>query len=144
MGCVQCWPSIVGLPRSLYQQCWLARWRCYRSTGHMMSSLWHRPRVFFCLCRRDEDLSPCPPTWDLYLVLVYLRVPVFESLASKNLCTVACKVLFLLSLATTKRVGELQVLSCSFAFRGKDLLFVLPTRIVAKTESERMPLPRIV
>ena len=45
----------------------------------------------------------------------------FEPLASKDLCTVTCKVLFLLSLATTKRVGELQVLSCSFAFRGKDL-----------------------
>ena len=68
--------------------------------------------------RLDKDLSPCPPTWDFYLVLVYLRGPVFEPLALKDLRTVTCDVLFLLSLATTKRVDEFQVLSCSFAFRG--------------------------
>ena len=67
----------------------------------------------------------------------------FEPLASKNLRMVTCKILFLLSLATTKRVGELQVLSCSFAFRGKDLSLPYLLEFVAKTESERIPLPRI-
>ena len=67
----------------------------------------------------------------------------FEPLASKNLRTVTCKVLFLLSSVTTKRVGELQVLSCSFAFRGKDLSLSFLLEFVAKTESERIPLPRI-
>ena len=50
--------------------------------------------VLFCFCRRDKDLSPCPLTWDFYLVLVYLRVPVFEPLASKGLRTVTCRVCF--------------------------------------------------
>ena len=66
-----------------------------------------------------------------------------EPLASKDLHTVTCKVLFLLSLATTKQVGELQVLSCSFAFRGKDLSLSYLLEFVAKTESERIPLLRI-
>ena len=38
--------------------------------------------------------SPCPPTWDLCRVLDYLRGPVFEPLASKDLRAVTCKVLF--------------------------------------------------
>ena len=40
--------------------------------------------------------SPCPPTWDFCCVLDYLRCPVFEPLALKDLRTVTCKVLFLL------------------------------------------------
>ena len=39
---------------------------------------------------------PCPPAWDLCRVLDYLRGPVFESLASEDLHTITCKVLFLL------------------------------------------------
>ena len=66
----------------------------------------------------------------------------FEPLALKDLRTVTCKVLFLLSLATAKRVSELQALSCSVAFSGKDLLLSYLPEFVAKTESERNPLPR--
>ena len=45
-------------------------------------------------------------------------------------------------MATAKRVSELQALSRSVAFSGKDLsLFYLP-EFVAKTKSERNPLPR--
>ena len=85
--------------------------------------------------------SPCPPTWDLCRVLDYLRGPLFKPLASKDLRTVTCKVLFLLSLATAKRVGELQALSRSVAFSGKDLSLSYLPEFVAKTESERNPLP---
>ena len=86
--------------------------------------------------------SPCPLTWDLCRVLEYLRGPVFEPLASKDLCTVTCKVLFLLSLATAKRVSELQALSRSVAFSAKDRFFSYLPEFVAKTDSERNPLPR--
>ena len=78
--------------------------------------------------------SPCPR------VLDYFRGPVFEPLASKDLRTVTCKVLFLLSLATAKRVNELQALSRSVAFSGKDLSLSYLPEFVAKTESERNPL----
>ena len=86
--------------------------------------------------------SPCPPTWDLCRVLDYLQGPVFEPLASKDLRMIACKVLFLLSLATAKRVSELQALSRSVAFCGKDLSLSYLPEFVPKTESERNPLPR--
>ena len=85
---------------------------------------------------------PCPPTWDLCRVLEYLRGPVFEPLASKDLRTVTRKVLFLLALATEKRVSELQALSRSVAFCGKDLSLSYLPEFVAKTESECNPLPR--
>ena len=44
---------------------------------------------------------------------------------------------FLLSLATAKRVGELQALSCRVTFRGLDF-----PEFVAKTESVSNPLLR--
>ena len=52
------------------------------------------------------------------------------------------QVLFLLSLATSKRVSELQALSRSVAFSGKDLCLSYLPEFVAKTELERNPLPR--
>ena len=139
------WLSIVDLPRSvsIHNAGWHVGVAIVQRVIWCPLFLWRGPRIFFCFCRCDKDLSPCSPTWDLYHVLVYLRVPVFEPLASQDLRTVTCKVLFLLSLATTKRVGELQVLSCSFAFCGKDLLLSYLLDFVAKTESERIPLPRI-
>ena len=48
----------------------------------------------------------------------------------------------MLSLATAKRVSELQALSRSVAFCGKDLLLSYLPEFVAKTESERNLLPR--
>ena len=52
------------------------------------------------------------------------------------------KVLFLLSLATTKRVSELHALSRWVAFQGKDLSLSYLPEFVAKTEPERNPLPQ--
>ena len=49
---------------------------------------------------------PGPPAWDLVEVLEFLRGPTFEPLHSRPLRVVIMKVLFLLSLATTKRVEE--------------------------------------
>ena len=65
--------------------------------------------------------SPNPPAWDLVKVLNFLRNSVFEPLTSRDLRTVAMKVLFLLSLATVKRVSELQALSRKVAFRGNGI-----------------------
>ena len=51
------------------------------------------------------------------------------------------KVLFLLSLATAKRVGKLQALSRHVVFRSPDMSLSYLPEFVAKTESLRNPLP---
>ena len=84
----------------------------------------------------------CPPSWDLVKVLQYLLGLVFDPLHSKPLRVVTIKVAFLLALATAKRVGELQVISARLAFLGQDLSVSYLLEFVAKTESERNPLPR--
>ena len=52
------------------------------------------------------------------------------------------KVPYLLALATAKRVSELHAISARVAFHGQDLSFSYFPEFVAKTESERNPLPR--
>ena len=52
-----------------------------------------------------------PPSWDLNVVLFFLRSSSFEPLTTISLRDLTRKTLFLLSLATAKRVGEIQALS---------------------------------
>ena len=52
-----------------------------------------------------------PPAWDLSRVLRYLNSPEFEPLPQASLRALSLKTLFLLALATAKRVSELQALS---------------------------------
>ena len=60
--------------------------------------------------------SSCVPPWDLLVVLRFLRGPPFEPLASSSLRTLTQKVLFLVSLATADRVGELQAVPRDVSF----------------------------
>ena len=48
-----------------------------------------------------------PPAWDLEVVLRYLRSSAFEPLSGLSLRSLTKKVLFLIALATAKRVSEL-------------------------------------
>ena len=82
-----------------------------------------------------------PPAWDLPTVLNYLRSSPFEPLSSASLRGLTRKTLFLLSLATAKRVGELQALSRRVSFSSSAGLSYVP-EFVAKTESAIRPLPR--
>ena len=50
------------------------------------------------------------------------------------------KTLFLVSLATARRIGELQAISHRVSKAGKDLVLTYIPRFVAKTESDRNPL----
>ena len=59
---------------------------------------------------RPLSSSRVPP-WDLLVVLQFLRGPPFEPLDSASLRSLTQKVLFLVSLATARRVGELQAVS---------------------------------
>ena len=70
------------------------------------------------LLRSFKVGAPCrairPPAWDLLKVLDYLRSSVFEPLSNASLRDLTRKTLFLVALATAKRVGEIQALSFCF------------------------------
>ena len=84
----------------------------------------------------------CPPSWDLPTVLNYLKSSPFEPLSSASLRDLTRKTLFLLSLATAKRVGELQALSRCVSFSSSSAGLSYVPEFVAKTESAIRPLPR--
>ena len=122
----------------------------YRS---MLSAVFRTilPEIFTSPVIRDMLQSfkveaPCrsvkPPSWDLIKVLEYLRSPVFEPLSSASLRDLTHKTLFLVALATAKRVGELQALSriVSFSSAAAGLSYV-PEHL-AKMETAVRPLPR--
>ena len=85
-----------------------------------------------------------PPPWDLDKVLQFLSGPPFEPLASASFLDKTKKALFLLAMATAKRVSELQALSFSVSFQGEDLVLYYDPFFRAKTESVINPLPRSV
>ena len=74
-------------------------------------------------------------------MLHFLRGPPFEPLDSCLLCDLTQKVLFLVSLATARRVGELQVVSREVPFSGADIFLSYLPEFRAKTESSVNPLP---
>ena len=78
-----------------------------------------------------------PPPWDLDKVLQYLSGPPFEPLTRASFLDKTKKALFLLAMATAKRVSELQALS----FQGEDLVLYYDPFFRAKTESAANPLP---
>ena len=85
-----------------------------------------------------------PPPWDLDKVLDYFSGPPFEPLAKASFLDKTKKALFLLAMATAKRVSELQALSFSVSFQGEDLVLYYDPFFRAKTESAANPLPRSV
>ena len=85
-----------------------------------------------------------PPPWDLDKVLEYLSGPPFEPLARASFLDKTKKALFLLAMATAKRVSELQALSFSVSFQGEDLVLYYDPFFRAETESAANPLPRSV
>ena len=84
----------------------------------------------------------CPPSWDLNEVLKSLMSPPFEPLQEATLRNTTKKALFLLSLASVKRIGEIQSISSRVATRGIHLSLSYLPEFVAKTESESNPIPR--
>ena len=74
----------------------------------------------------------------------YLSGPPFEPLARVSFLDKTKKALFLLAMATAKRVSELQALSFSVSFQGEDLVLFYDPFFRAKTESVSNPLPRSI
>ena len=83
-----------------------------------------------------------PPAWDLSKVLQYLVTSAFEPLSLASFRALTLKTLFLLALATAKRVGELQALSSLVTFVGADACLSYIPQFVAKSESLTRSIPR--
>ena len=82
------------------------------------------------------------PPWDLLRVLSLLRGPPFEPLTSCSLRDLTRKVLFLVALATARRVGELQAVYSAVSCSGEALFLSYLPEFRVKTESSSNPLPR--
>ena len=83
-----------------------------------------------------------PPSWDLDAVLRHLMSSAFEPLESVSLRALPQKTLFLVSLATAKRVSEIQALSKTVAAIGNDLVVSFQPHFITKTECVDVPVPR--
>ena len=101
--------------------------------------------VLHDLLRSFKVEAPCrvvrPPSWDLEVVLRFLRSPIFELLASSSLRDLTRKTLFLVALATAKRVGEIQALSRVVSFSSSSAGLSYVPEFLAKTETAVCPLP---
>ena len=76
------------------------------------------------------------------LVLHHLVDAPFEPLDQSSLRLLTQKTVFLVALATAKRVSELQALTAHVAFQGGDMVLSYLPDFVAKTETPTNPLPR--
>ena len=83
-----------------------------------------------------------PHAWDLSKVLTYLVSLAFEPLSQASFRALTLKTLFLLALATAKRVGELQALSSVVTFVAGDACLSYIPQFVAKSESLTRSIPR--
>ena len=83
-----------------------------------------------------------PPAWDLSKVLTYLVSPAFEPLSQASFHALTLQTLFLLALATAKRVGELQALSSIVTFVAGDACLSYIPQFVTKSESLTRSIPR--
>ena len=82
------------------------------------------------------------PPWDLSLVLNFLRSSKFEPLSQSSLRELTKKTVFLLALASAKRIGELQAISKEVSWQGQTIFLSYLPEFHAKTESESNALPR--
>ena len=83
-----------------------------------------------------------PPAWDLSMVLTYFVSPALEPLSPASFRALTLTTLFLLALATAKRVGELQALYSIVTFvAGVACLSSIP-QFVTKSESLTRSIPR--
>ena len=94
-------------------------------------------------CSRQVPRPPCRvPPWNVDVVLKALTGPPFEPLGQVSFRDLSRKTLFLVALATAKRVGELSALSMVTATQGQDLILSYLPEFVVKTETGLNPIPR--
>ena len=81
-------------------------------------------------------------SWNLDVVLKYLIPSDFEPLSSCSLHNLTLKTLFLLALASAKRIGELQALSKKVGFWRDQCILKYIDSFIAKTDSLKKLIPR--
>ena len=83
------------------------------------------------------------PAWNVDVILKHLTNAPYEPLRESSMRHLTQKTLFLIALATAKRVGELQALSADIAFAADNnlILSYLP-EFIAKTDTPNHPIPR--
>ena len=124
--------------------------KCYRS---MLSSVFHWTLPELSSSRAIRDLlrgvqnrsiraRRTAPTWDLLRTLKALKEPPYEPLKLADNRSLLKKTLFLVALATAKRVGELQAISATVASSTEGLELAYLPEFVAKTETANNPIPR--
>ena len=89
-----------------------------------------------------QDLRP--PAWDVALVLQSLTNQPYEPIREAEECFIAHKTLFLIALASAKRVGELHALSyrVSHSVSWREVSFSFLPGFVAKTQDQSSLDPR--
>ena len=85
--------------------------------------------------------SVTPPTWNLLKVLEFRKSPVFEPLHQASLRNLTRKTLFLIALASAKRVSELQALSRTVSFSSSAAAVSYVPEFIAKTVGCAAPPP---
>ena len=83
-----------------------------------------------------------PPAWNLSVVRRFLKSSALEPLSRAPLCLLSQKMLFLLALATAKRVGQLQAISSIVTFVGLDACLSYVPQFMAKSKSLTHTIPR--
>ena len=91
---------------------------------------------------KPEELRP--PAWDITLILQSLIRALYEPLWTLDKCFLAQKTLFLLALASAKRIGELHALShrISHSRDWSEVSFTFVAGFVAKTQNPSNFAPR--
>lgn len=82
------------------------------------------------------------PSWNVDVVLKALTLPPFEPLRLASMRDITKKTLFLVALATARRVSELQALSSNVATQDSDLILYYLPEFIAKTETIMNPTKR--
>ena len=82
------------------------------------------------------------PHWDLDVVLRHLLKAPYEPLHKADFKSLSKKTIFLIALATAKRVGELQAISKHISFSGNKAFLQYKPDFVPKNDSISQPIPR--
>ncbi|MGL5405917.1 MAG: hypothetical protein ACRDAX_03880, partial [Propionibacteriaceae bacterium] len=90
----------------------------------------------------SKSKEPIPPNWNLDVVLKYLSSDRFEPPHLASFRDITRKCLFLLSLATAKRISELHALQDKVGFKGDSAICSFKTLFLAKNENPTNPWPR--
>ena len=104
--------------------------------------------ITMLLCSFSRSVDPVelrPPAWDVALVLQSLTGALYEPLQTCDECFLAQKTLFVLALASTKRIGELHALSyrVSHSRNWGEVSFSFVPGFVAKTQDPSSLAPRV-